>query len=95
MRLIKLVIVISVAILSISCSAQSNDQRPPKGERSGPPSFKELLKNMDANEDGKLAKAEIEGRLEKDFDKIDADKDGFITEEELKKAGPPKKRKKE
>ena len=91
MKLLKALLVIPVVMFAMSCSAQSDDRRPPKGE--GPPSFKELLSKMDANQDGKLAKAEVKGPLQKDFDKVDENKDGFITEKELKKAGPPKRRK--
>ena len=47
---------------------------------------------MDANEDGKLSKKEVKGPIKDDFDTIDADEDGFITEEELKKAPKPKRR---
>ena len=57
-----------------------------------PPSFSQLLKEMDANEDGKLAKDEIKGPLKNDFAKIDTDKDGFITEKELKKAPKPERK---
>ncbi|MCG1036511.1 Lcl domain-containing protein [Polaribacter sargassicola] len=47
------------------------------------PSFEKMLKNMDANNDGKISKAEVRGKLKENFDKRDKNKDGYITEEEL------------
>lgn len=66
---------------SVNSFAQSQD----RGERKEPPTFEKLIEEMDANEDGKLAKDEVKGRLEKNFEKIDTDEDGFITEEEFEK----------
>ena len=65
-----------------------------KNEKREPPAFSELLKQMDKNEDGKLAKSEIKGPLKNDFDKVDTDEDGFITEKEFKKALKPNRQKK-
>ena len=65
-----------------------------KRENRKPPTFKELLKKMDANEDGKLSKKEIKGPLKNDFDKVDLNDDGFISEKEFEKAPKPKRRKK-
>ena len=90
MKLLKSIAIIPLMALCVSCAAQSQDSRPPRGEQGKPPTFKKLLKEMDANKDGKLAKAEVKGPIKEDFAKIDKDKDGFITEAELKKAGPPK-----
>ncbi|SKB73260.1 CREC-EF hand family protein [Maribacter arcticus] len=73
-----------VAFGTLGVNAQS------KGERKEPPTFTELLKQMDKNEDGQLSKNEVKGPLKNDFDKIDADEDGFITKEELEKAPKPK-----
>jgi len=39
--------------------------------------------DSDKNKDGKLAKDEVSGFMAQRFDRIDADKDGFITEAEL------------
>lgn len=60
-----------------------------KGER---PLFADLLTKMDANKDGKLALAEVEGPLKDSFPQIDKDQDGFITEEEFKNAPRPGRR---
>tara|TARA_R110002126_G_scaffold57662_8_gene152657 strand:- start:491 stop:772 length:282 start_codon:yes stop_codon:yes gene_type:complete len=73
-----------VAFGTLSVNAQS------KGERKEPPTFTELLKQMDKNEDGQLSKDEVKGPLKNDFAKIDTDEDGFITKEELEKAPKPK-----
>ena len=58
------------------------------------PTAKELIKEMDANEDGKLALKEIKGPLKDDFKTIDVNKDGFLTLEELEKAPKPKRKEK-
>jgi len=50
--------------------------------------FLKLLEKRDANEDGKLSEDEVRGRLKENFDKIDLDGDGFISEDELIKANP-------
>jgi len=60
-----------------------------KREIRKPPTFKELLKKLDANEDGKLSKNEAKGPLKNDFDKIDSDEDGFISKKEFEKAPKP------
>lgn len=51
-----------------------------------PPTFEKLLKEMDANEDGKLSADEVKGPLKKELIIIDTDEDGYISEEELEKA---------
>lgn len=79
--------VVGTFILMFACG---NAQE--KGKQKTPPSFKELLKEMDKNEDGKLSKDEIKGPLKKDFSKIDTDEDGFISEEEFKKAPKPERK---
>ncbi|WP_405382254.1 EF-hand domain-containing protein [Maribacter sp. LLG6340-A2] len=81
-----LLFTLMIALGTLAANAQS------KGERREPPTFKELLEQMDKNEDGQLAKDEVKGPLQNGFDKIDLDKDGFITEEELEKAPKPKGR---
>ncbi|QCX00375.1 EF-hand domain-containing protein [Aggregatimonas sangjinii] len=62
-----------------------------KEGRKKPPTFNELIKEMDANEDGKLSKDELKGPLKENFSKVDTDEDGFITKEEFDKAPRPKR----
>jgi len=88
----KVAVMVFVATLFFSNSSFGQSQN--RQERKAPPTFKELIKEMDANEDGKLAKDELKGPLKENFAKIDTDKDGFITEEEFDKAPKPKRRSK-
>lgn len=76
-----------ILFFSTSSFGQSQNRQ----ERKKPPTFKELIKEMDANEDGKLSKDELKGPLKENFGKVDADEDGFITKEEFEKAPKPKR----
>ncbi|MGJ8593429.1 MAG: EF-hand domain-containing protein [Aquaticitalea sp.] len=88
---------INTAILSfgivVLMSTNSFGQGQNKQEKK-PPTFKELLKEMDKNEDGKLSKDEVKGPIKDDFATIDTDEDGFISEKELEKAPKPKRKEK-
>ncbi|MEP3836066.1 MAG: EF-hand domain-containing protein [Algibacter sp.] len=72
--------------LNVNAQSQNGQQRKER------PTIEELIKEMDKNEDAKLSMEEVKGPLKKDFDKIDADEDGFLTAEELKNAPKPKGR---
>ncbi|WP_422107997.1 YHYH protein [Winogradskyella sp.] len=50
------------------------------------PSFADLLQEMDTNNDKKISKREAKGTLNDFFDRIDRNKDGFISEAEIKDA---------
>lgn len=65
--------------------ARTNERPQRDGER---PTPEAMFAQMDANKDGKIAKAEAKGPLANDFDKIDADENGFISLEEMKAAAP-------
>lgn len=68
-------------------SNQSSTQRP---ERQGaPPSTSVILEQMDTDKDGQLSEAEVKGPLKSDFAKIDANRDGYLSKEELDKAPKP------
>ncbi len=89
-KLRTLVLVFGIA-LCVSNSSFGQSQK--GGDRKKPPKFKQLVKKMDTNEDGKLSKKEVKGPLKEHFAKVDVDEDGFITEEEFKKAPKPKRKK--
>lgn len=55
----------------------------------GPPIFNQLLKEMDQNNDSKISILEASGKLKDDFGNVDTNNDGYITEEEFKKAPMP------
>ncbi len=83
------VLVFGMALfMSNTAFGQSQDRQ----ERKEPPTFKQLIKEMDANEDGKLSKDEIKGPLKENFAKIDMDEDGFISEKEFKNAPKPERK---
>jgi len=68
--------------------------QPPRGqEGKNPPTPEVLIKEMDTNKDGKLSKGEVKGPLKNDFDKVDLNKNGFLSLEELKKAPKPERKK--
>ena len=79
--------VIKTAVLvfgiTLFMSNSSFGQSGNRQDRKEPPTFKQLLKQMDKDEDGKLSKEEIKGPLKNDFAKIDTDEDGFILMKEL------------
>jgi Ca2+-binding EF-hand superfamily protein len=83
------VLVFGIALVTsnISCGQSQKEQ-----ERRKPPTFKQLLKQMDANEDGKLSKKEIKGPLKDDFKKVDTNEDGFITKKEFENAPKPERK---
>jgi Ca2+-binding EF-hand superfamily protein len=87
---IKIIGVFGIALVaSTSILAQGKkDQKEQKR-----PSIKQIFKDLDKNEDGKISLKEVKGPLKEDFKKIDTNEDGFITKKELK--GAPKPARKE
>ena len=86
----KSLLTLGIFLLAItSLSAQENNDE--KQRRKGPPSIKQLFKDLDTNEDGKISLKEVKGPLKNDFKKIDLNKDGFLSKEEIKKAPKPKR----
>lgn len=87
--------VIGVLGLTLLMSATAFAQQRTNEERpKGPPSIKQIFKELDSNEDGKISLKEAKGPLKEDFKKIDTDENGFISKEELEKAPKPKRREK-
>lgn len=78
-ELIKLTLAIGIFSMPMISQAQTEGHKPQKKR----PEPKELIKKMDANEDGKLSNDEVKGPLKENFQKVDSNKDGYITEEEL------------
>lgn len=86
--------VLSLAFVAFGITfsnAQQKGERPQK-----PPTFSELLKDLDKDDDGRLSAEELKGPLKNDFTKIDTNEDGFLSKEEFENAPKPehKKRKK-
>ena len=77
---------------AVSTATQAQDRPNNPNAEKGPPPASELLKKMDANEDGKLSKKEVKGPLKKDFSKVDVNKDGFLSKSELEQMPAPKGR---
>lgn len=67
--------------------AEPTGQGNPGGQRLSP---QQLMAIMDTNKDGKLEKSEARGPLQNDFDRIDRNGDGYLTEDELQR--PPEQR---
>lgn len=86
----RIIAVLGLTLLTtVSAFAQQgNNQERPKG----PPSVKQIIKDLDTNEDGKISLKEAKGPLKKDFKKIDTNEDGFLSKKELKNAPKPEKR---
>jgi Ca2+-binding EF-hand superfamily protein len=66
--------------LLLTGTAFAQEQTGAQGQRKGGKA--KLLQKLDADSDGKIARAEWQGRA-KGFDRLDANGDGFITREEV------------
>ena len=56
-------------------------QKGPGGQKAQGP-----IRRLDTNGDGKISRSEAQGRLKENFDKIDANGDGFLEPDEIRKA---------
>lgn len=72
----------------ISSGTSQGGGRP---DRKGPPSPDQILDMMDTNNDNQVSKAEVHGPLSRDFDRLDADKNGMLNKEELSKIRKPRR----
>jgi acetyl esterase/lipase len=71
-----------------TASTASGAPGAPAGER-GIPSFDDILQRFDTNKDGKISHDEFRGPPAL-FDRLDRDKDGFVTRAEHEALAPPK-----
>ena len=82
---------LTVCTLSFFACNASAQQAGGDERRQGPPDPSEIMEKLDKNEDGTLARSEVKGPLQKDFDKIDTDQDGFLSLKELQVAPKPER----
>lgn len=77
--------IIIVALL-FSCKTKQEKKDPSQrnGER---PTSSQIISEMDEDNDERLSMDEVKGRIANDFDAIDSNNDGYLTLEELDKAG--------
>lgn len=76
-----------IAMLALGSTAQAQDT--PKADKSAKAvkALEDRFAAADKDHDGKLTKTEADAgmpRLAKNFDKVDADKKGFVTLDEVK-----------
>lgn len=76
---------------SCKSSGSENNNGTSQRRQGGQPSVEQLLKEMDANSDGKLSEFEAKGPLKSDFSKIDTDDDGYLSVEEIQNAPKPER----
>lgn len=88
-KIITPAIVAMIVVATYLLSNQAYSQNRPQNGQQEPPSYANMLSEMDANKDGMLSKNEVKGPLKRDFSKIDTDKNGFITKDEFEKAPKP------
>jgi Ca2+-binding EF-hand superfamily protein len=74
-------LILATSVLSAAAYAECGNKSHKKGHKNhGAKKFMMI----DANDDGKLSKEEMQTFHENHFMKMDTDKDGFITKEEMK-----------
>jgi Ca2+-binding EF-hand superfamily protein len=73
-------------LLATDGQTQTKDAKDPKKLPGKTPDeiVEFLLKQMDADKDGKISREEAKGKLAESFDKIDANKDGYLDRKELR-----------
>ena len=81
------VLVSCLALPAMAAQSSDSDESKPKPRRGDHtrPDAEERWKKLDQDNDGKISRSEWQ-RNEQAFDRMDADKDGFLTKEELRSA---------
>lgn len=82
----------AMAMVAVSCASQKKKPETSKKRNGQGPDITRLLAEMDSNADGKLSKSEAKGPFLNNFGKIDTNKDGFLSREELANAPKPEER---
>lgn len=81
---------------AIGCPIKTKSRKQDKGEKGGrpggPPSPEKLMEMMDTDGDQQISKSEAHGPLARDFDSIDVNEDGKLTEKELENMPKGKRR---
>ncbi|MFB0946073.1 MAG: hypothetical protein ACI9V1_002415 [Spirosomataceae bacterium] len=78
----KKLIITALSFLALNFAASSC------GNKKAKPQVERLFTQMDVNKGGELSKNEVKGPLLDDFLRIDANSNGFLTEEEVAAAAP-------
>lgn len=73
----------TMLVLAGTCQAQ--EPGGPPGGGFNPEQVLDRIFQNDNNDDGKIDKDEADERMVESFDRIDADEDGFVTRDEMKK----------
>ncbi|WP_435654309.1 YHYH protein [Cellulophaga baltica] len=79
-----------ILLVSLLISCNSKKKKDLTNTEDGRPSLSQIFSEFDADKDGKLSRAEVNGPLADDFDAIDTNQDGFLSETELTAAPGPK-----
>lgn len=76
-------------LTSISFAQHSDNEN--RGRPKPPPPIDKIFTDLDLDKDNKISFQEAKGPLKRDFSKIDANEDGFVTRKELEKAPKPER----
>jgi hypothetical protein len=83
----KTLIITALSFVALNFAVSSYTNKKPKTAKVNP-QVERLFTQMDVNKGGELSKNEVKGPLLDDFLRIDANSNGFLTEEEVAAAAP-------
>ncbi len=86
-------LIIAVSLITMNTILGQEMERQ-NNRHDGPPPVEKIMRDLDTNNDGKIALSEVKGPLKNDFENIDVNEDGFLSKKELKQAPRPKRNKK-